>query len=684
MGFKPKHLDFNLSPYSGLTRESWIDICDYLLEGVFRHIKDMDKPVVLPRLEHEITYPHSNSYGVDREIEEKAEIFEGLTRSFFIATPIINETPNRVINGINIRDYYSRQVLKTCTSGDPNYVGDYNYLQNITHSEDTFRPFQQTVETCALVICLEHTKTQIWDRYSKKERDKIAIFLSAYAHGNTVPQNWRLFNMLVLAFLDRYGYTIDRDIMRDHAQNILNYYAGDGWYRDGHSFDYYSAWAFNLYTPIWNNWYGYENEPYLAKEFERNCNILIKSYPDFFDIDGYTNMWGRSAIYRNASTTPLAANFLLRNPQMSAGLARRILSGSLLQFIERDDFLIKGIPAMGFYGEFKPLIQGYSCTESPLWLGKVFLCLQLPKDHPFWIERECNGTWESLKEGGFKETVLHGPALTFTNHKTNGETVLRTGKVLRNREDLNGIWSYNKLCYSTKYPWESSPGNNIESQQYVIEDNTSGEIERANITYWSGYRDGILYRRQLFNYDLNREMTWMQAVNLADFPVPHGIIRADRIRLYKRPVTITLGSYGFPDNGTRIALYNKGNAQAIVLKGYDYRGRERQLAMTIYDGWDEIDFIHSNGTNPDSEKSIIIYAKTQRIKHYGNEASIMISQTISRADHNSFTTDELFPIKSITYSDRELCGTYGPILIMLKDGTQKNITFKGMEGSLTI
>jgi hypothetical protein len=53
------------------------------------------------------------------------------------------------------------------------------------------------------------------------------------------------------------GYPIDHEIMLDHAQAILAYSVGDGWYRDGHSFDYYSCWAFNVYGPLWNLWYGY-------------------------------------------------------------------------------------------------------------------------------------------------------------------------------------------------------------------------------------------------------------------------------------------------------------------------------------------------------------------------------------------------------------------------------------------
>ena len=103
--------------------------------------------------------------------------------------------------------------------------------------------------------------------------------------------------MLDMAFLDMEGYEIDEEIMLDHAQSILAYYAGDGWYRDGHSFDYYSCWAFNVYAPIWNLWYGYEKQPYIAAKFEEHSNKLMETYADFFDRDGFTNMWGRSNIY---------------------------------------------------------------------------------------------------------------------------------------------------------------------------------------------------------------------------------------------------------------------------------------------------------------------------------------------------------------------------------------------------
>jgi len=580
MIFQPKALDFTLSPYTGLTRESWIEASEYLLAGIFQHIKSMDDPVIMPRCETAISYPQENS----PKSQLRAEYFEGLARSFFIAAPLIHINPDVTICGFNLREYYKLQVIKACTPGDANFVGSYSALKEWTNNQDEFAVFQQTVETCALVVCLQNCKSEIWDLYTQTEKDVIAEFISGFAHKSTVPQNWRLFNMLDLAFLHQEGYLIDHEIMRDHAQSILNYYAGEGWYRDGHSFDYYSCWAFQVYAPMWNQWYGYKNEPYLAKRFEENSNELMKTYTDFFDRDGFTTMWGRSNIYRNAATSAFEGNLILNQSSADPGLARRIASGSLLQFLSREDFLSGGIPTLGFYGQFAPLVQSYSCAESPFWLGKVFLFLHLPKDHPFWTEKEHNGSWEKLGTREIKETVLNGPALCFSNHQANGEMVLRTGKVVKRREDEHGMWNYSKLCYNSKFPWEAAPSKEVESQQYVLKDLSSNHIEKGNITLWHGERENVLYRRQFLNYELTKECHWMQAINLADFVVPFGVMRVDKLRLYKQPIELTLGAYGFPDQTTEISTREQGTAKAIILKGYDFCGRKKQLAMTIFDG----------------------------------------------------------------------------------------------------
>lgn len=696
MHFTPTHTDFHLSPYTGLTRESWIEAAIYMLEGVFANIKDLSDPCVVPRYETEVTYPNSRS----APWQTQAEYFEGLTRTFFIAAPLIREDERICVQDVCLRDYYAAQVLGAVTKGDSRYVRTYTEMAAEYAGGDKYRAFQQTVETCALVICLDATEGQIWQKYTQEERDQIAAFLQDYAGTATVPQNWRMFNMLVMAFLDKHGYQIDADIMREHAQTILSYYAGDGWYRDGHSFDYYSCWAFQVYGAIWCNWYGYEKEPKMAEKFERNSNDLMKTFDRHFDADGWVNMWGRSCIYRFAAVSPLAENLTLRHPTVNPGLARRIASGALMQFLSREDFLWSpdggktGVPTLGFYGTFVPLVQGYSCAESPYWMGKAFLCLLLDADSPFWTVREEGGVWADAGEET-AVTVLNGPGICYANHRKNGTTEMRTGKVLKAAGDIHGMWNYAKLVYSTKYPWEASPEEGTESQQYVLYDENRKDFTRCNVTFWHGEKENVLYRQQYFGFTDRAERHWMTCMNLADIAMSEGLLRVDRYRTFQGPFTLMLGSYGVPDDGNAETdirenqdcvvsgpdgAEEKLRQKAIIIRSRDAMGREKQMAMTILFGWEELDLLHSEHTNPDSEKSMLARAKARHERLYAYDHHLLISQVITRESHEKFTDEELFPVIRLETEDIQRMGNYGAVILNTRDGRKIRVDFDGMEG----
>lgn len=688
MHFIPEDPDWEKSPCTGLTRKNWIDAGIYLLTGAFTGIHSIDDPMIVPRSETRITYPHIGAPKEQLVREKKAEVFEGLTRTFFIGCMLIRNDPDIRIRGIRLADYYAHQILRAVTPEDPLFVGSYHDMQRIAHSDRNDATYQQTVETCALVIGLWACREEIWDRYTKKERDRIASFLQEWARQATVPQNWRLFNMLDLAFLSMMGYPIDETIMDEHAAAILNYSVGDGWYRDGQCFDYYSAWAFNVYAPIWCLWYGWEHRPDIAVAFETQSNRLMETYPDFFDRDGWTSMWGRSCIYRNAAVSPLEANFFLRHPAMDPGRARRIASGSLLQFLGREDFLVQGVPNIGFYRPFPPLVQPYSCAESVYWLGKAFLCLYFPEEHPFWSAVENNGHWDSDEKSSIKENTLAGPGLCFTDHAATGETILRTGKVLKDESDIKGMWNYGKLSYNSKFPWEASRGEDFEAQQYVITRTEDGKESRSrpNALFWCGEKDTVLYRRLFYGFSTRTEMHWMDAMDLADFAVPEGILRVDRIRIGHRPCRLTLGSYGFPDNGTEVIEKSGPDGEkALILKGKDACGNRRQMAMTILYGWRSLEIKDSTGTNPDSEKSKILTAGTEYVHHYdASEPHVLISQVLTREDWEDFPEQELFPAASISFADPYHSGAWGDVCITLKSGIRKVISYTGMEAGLTI
>lgn len=39
-----ENLDYDVSPYTGLTRDSWIEAGKYLLEGIFQDITNIEDP----------------------------------------------------------------------------------------------------------------------------------------------------------------------------------------------------------------------------------------------------------------------------------------------------------------------------------------------------------------------------------------------------------------------------------------------------------------------------------------------------------------------------------------------------------------------------------------------------------------------------------------------------------------
>ena len=62
----------------------------------------------------------------------------------------------------------------------------------------------------------------------------------------------------------------------------------------------------------------------------------------------------------------------------------------------KEDVFVNGVPSLGFYGQFLPMVPDYSCAESPFWIANPFVALTYPEEHPFWSAVEENGCWERL------------------------------------------------------------------------------------------------------------------------------------------------------------------------------------------------------------------------------------------------------------------------------------------------
>ena len=290
-----------------------------------------------------------------------------------------------------------------------------------------------------------------------------------------------------------------------------------------------------------------------------------------------------------------------------------------------------------------------------------------------------------MEKGETWETVLNGPGLCFSNHGDNGTTELRTAKVIRRQDDDRGMCGYAKLAYSTKYPWEAFTGKGCEAQMYMIQEEEGGKLHKPNALLWQGQKDRVLYRRCFFNYTSGMERHWLHCVELADFPVEEGLIRVDQLRTYRGGLKVTLGSYGFPDMGEVSVKYiEKEGAKAVILKGRDSQGREKQMAMTVFAAWENLELTESRETNADAENSIVICARLTREKLYGYEPSVMISQVITRESFREFTEKEIFSIRNISYADPQDCGGYGPVEIEMQNGRKITVDYSEAEGNLYI
>jgi len=689
MKFSVNKPDYKLSPYTGMTKKHWLEICHFFLEGIFTHVKNFQDPIVVPHSGDGISYPQPNSpkwrYGAER--------FEGLARSFLIAAPLLANEPEAKVANYKVRDYYKNQIIASVTPGTESYLLS---LEEIKETADKGeKAFQHTCECASLVIGLVISEEVIWNQYTQDEKNKIADYLTIFGHSMTGHHNWRLFNMLILAFLSRNGYKVNEDIMRDHAACIMSYYAGNGWYRDGHRFDYYSAWAFQVYGPIWNQWYGYEKEPEIAKKIEEYSNELMEHYPNMFDKNAHMIMWGRSGSYRSAASAPLAANCLLKHSTVDRAIARRILSGNLLQFITREEVFVNNVPCLGFYGPFESFVQSYSCAASPFWIANSFLCLALPDNDELWTAVEKNGDWDNWEEGlnqieglnqreglkhcsGVKSITLDGPGMNITNYKKTGAVELRIGKVLAKKSDPV-LSSYSRLSFHSSFPWEAYDFFGPEAMQYSLLYSGCDRTAIPNIILYAGEKQGVLYRKEYFDF----EATFQDraSIDLADIPIKNGLIRVDKVRIPDKPYTLYLGHYGMPimDANTSIEEREKDGVKAIIIKS-----AEQQLALVNYKGFDRIAYKERTGASPVTNRSILLYAESNRSSYYEYKDYIMITAMLHKKDSQPWSDEELFPIETITFEDKEQCGGYGKVELKLRKGESFSIDYEGIEGVLKI
>ena len=617
--FKPSSADYKLSPYTGMSRQGWIEAAEYLLEGAFTYIRNIDDPMYFPK-QFDKTYPKN-------EGQVPTAKLEGFCRTLFLAAPLLRENPDLTLNNIKVADYYRHQLLNLLNPESPSYI-----------KHRTGGPSQILVEFGALAISLSTAKNVLWDPLTQEQKDALAATMLSYGNGPTIGSNWMFFNVFVISFFKQEGYKVNDGRMKECLEKLLALYRGEGWYNDAPAYDYYSMWAFQMYGPIWAQTYGHFYPEY-AKQFMKNQRDLADNYPYMFNAEGRMNMWGRSIPYRFGAVVPLALLGYQNDPTINYGWMRRIASSTLLQFVQNPDFLEDNVPTLGFYGPFEPAVQIYSCRASVYWCAKAFLALLIPADNPFWTAKENEGPWgDTFKKNHVYNKFQPATNLMITDYPNVGGSEMRSWcheTVANDWQKFRSSENYNKLAYHTEFPWMADGPNGEVSMNYATL-NGKNQWEVLRLYTFKSFENGI-YRRDAV-LETNREIKYQ----LADIPLANGVLRIDKVSV-PTPTTIRLGHYTLPvtDATPLSEISSKKVKEATILTNSNY-----SLATVPLYGWDKTMVVKPEGTHPVSKTCGLIMTEKQVQKEH-----IMVTLHLWKKGKKNFSSKELSPVKSVHVSD---------------------------------
>lgn len=616
--FQIKKPDFNVSPHTGMTKQHWKDAAFYLLEGAFSYIHKLDDPMQFPKQEGK-SYPSNPN-------QVPTEKLEGLCRTLFIASPLLKENPDLVINNIKVADYYRYQIAKLTDPNSPTYI---------EARAKNGGPSQKLVEFGALALSLLTNPEVLWKPLPQNQKDDLAKIMISYGDGPTVDSNWKFFNIFVLSFFKEQGYSVNEKLLIEYLEKSLKHYRGNGWYNDSPAYDYYSMWAFQMYGSIWSEFFGKKYYPEIAAKFKSNFSDLKNNYPYLFSRDGEMIMWGRSISYRTGAVVPFPLMGFQNDPNINYGWMRRISSGVIKQFLTHPDFMKDNVPTLGFYGEFEPAVQNYSCRGSVYWMGKIFLGLLVPDNNPFWTAKENNGDWDTtFKKDEVYNKYQGDSEILITDYPNIGASEVRAWcheKVKDDWQKFRSTENYNRLSYNSAFPWQADGQNGEVAMNYVIK-NQKEQWEAFRLFTFKKFENGIYYRNVVLETDENIKFS------LADIPLSNGILRVDKNNSDK-PVLMRLGHYALPKLDKEIVTTKEnvaGHEVTIIDNG------KYQLAMIPLLGWDKTEVVEAKGLHPESDESWVINVSSDS---KSNKKAIYATLMLWKKSGEKWKKEELIPVK---------------------------------------
>lgn len=247
-------------------------------------------------------------------------------------------------------------------------------------------PFDQRfVEMAAISYGILFAPEVVWNPLSDSEKSNLAAYLNKINDNELPVCNWILFAVLVNIAMKKVGMQNNEDMLERYLDGLETFYLGNGWYRDGDSYqkDYYISFAIHFYSLIYAS--VMENEDRERSQlYKERALLFAKQFIYWFDEDGDAIPFGRSLTYRFSQVSFFSACLIAGIEPFPIPVMKGLIVRHLEEWLKRDIFDRDGVLTIGYGYTNLNMSERYNAPGSPYWGMKTFAFLMLPDDHPFW------------------------------------------------------------------------------------------------------------------------------------------------------------------------------------------------------------------------------------------------------------------------------------------------------------
>jgi hypothetical protein len=249
-------------------------------------------------------------------------------------------------------------------------------------------------------------------------------------------------------------------------------------------------------------------------------------------------------------------------------------------------------------------------------------------------------------------------AILITDYPNIGASEIRAWcyvKAIGANEAYRPSENYNRLSYNSAFPWQSDSVAGVVAMNYIFK-NQKNEWEPLRLYTFKKFEEGIYYR------DAVLETNNKVQLQLADIPLPNGILRVDKMNSTDS-VQMRLGHYALPE------LKGTIKKESRKVRGFDVQiisNGVYQLAMVPLSGWQKMMAVDAKGVHPQSSRSTVINVESSFVP--GQKEELYVTLMLWKKAGEKWTDNELVPVKKIENTD-------GNIIVWMVNGEKKTVTF---------